>query len=148
VKATRNEAGIPPVNDRFGYLLKHARERLSVLSSEALEPLGVSGRELAVMTVLVHGEPPSQLEAAQRLAIDRTTMVALLDELEAKGLVERRADATDRRRNIVALTERGHLTLIDGARATDQAERIFLASLSRADADRLRRMLQAIVDGD
>ncbi len=148
MKATRNAAGIPPVSDRFGYLLKHARERLSALSGEALEPLGVSGRELAVMTVLVHGEPPSQLEAAQRLAIDRTTMVALLDELEAKGLVERRADATDRRRNIVALTDRGQLTLVEGAQATDQAERRFLSSLSRADARRLRRMLQAIVGGD
>ena len=148
MKTNPTEAGIPPVSDRFGYLLKHARERLSALSSEALEPLGVNGRQLAVMTVLVQGEPPSQLEAAQRLAIDRTTMVALLDELEAKGLVERQADTADRRRNIVALTERGHQTLVEGVRATEQAERVLLAPLSRADADRLRRMLQAIVGGD
>jgi DNA-binding MarR family transcriptional regulator len=148
MKRKPTEPGIRPVRDRFGYLLKHARERLSALSSEALEPLGINGRQLAVMTVLVEGEPPSQLEAAQRLAIDRTTMVSLLDELEAKGLVQRRADAADRRRNIVALTVRGQMTLIEGARATDHAERMFLASLSMADADRLRRTLQAIVDGE
>ena len=136
---------VPPVNDRFGYLLKHARERLSTLSAVALEPLGVNGRELAVMTVLVQGEPPSQLEAAQRLSIDRTTMVALLDELEAKGLVERRADTADRRRNIVDLTARGHQTLVDGIRATDDAERRFLAPLSAADRSRLRAMLQAVI---
>ena len=141
---TNPEPGITPVDDRFGYLLKHARERLSGLSSRALQPLGVSGRELAVMTVLVQGEPPSQLEAAQRLSIDRTTMVALLDELEAKGLVERRADAVDRRRNTVALTAKGRQTLAAGARATDQAEREFLAPLAPADQGRLREMLQAV----
>lgn len=140
------ELRVPPVNDRFGYLLKHARERLSVLSAGGLEPLGVTGRELAVMTVLVQGEPPSQLEAAQRLSIDRTTMVALLDELEAKGLVERRADATDRRRNTVALTAKGRATLADGARATDAAERAFLAPLGAADRSRLREMLKALAD--
>ncbi len=148
MKTNPTEPGVPPVRNRLGYLLKHARERLSALSSEALQPLGISGRQLAVMTALLEGEPPSQLEAAQRLAIDRTTMVALLDELEAKGLVERRADAGDRRRNIVALTDLGRRTLVEGTRATDQAERIFLASLSSADADQFRRMLQAVVGGD
>lgn len=136
---------VPPVTDRFGYLLKHARERLSTLSAHALEPLGVSGRELAVMSVLVQGRPPSQLEAAQRLSIDRTTMVALLDELEAKGLVERRTDTADRRRNIVGLTANGRQTLADGVRATDEAERAFLAPLSLADRSRLREMLRALV---
>jgi DNA-binding MarR family transcriptional regulator len=72
-------------------------------------------------------------------------MVALLDELEAKGLVERRADAADRRRNIVDLTTKGHQTLVDGIRATDDAERRFLAPLSAADRSRLRAMLQAVI---
>lgn len=143
-----DEAAPPPapVTDRFGYLLKHARERMSSFSAAALEPLGVNGRELAVLTVLTQGQPPSQLEAAQRLSIDRTTMVALLDELESKGLVERRPDPADRRRNIVALTETGRKTLSDGARATDAAERAFLMPLSAADARRLRRLLQAVSD--
>src|SRR5512135_963184 len=95
---------LPQIGDRFGYLLKHARERMAELSAEALRPYGVSGRELAVLTVLATGAPPSQLEAAQRLAVDRTTMVALIDGLEARGLVTRGPDQSDRRRNIVALT--------------------------------------------
>src|SRR5512143_2011426 len=92
--------------------------------------------------------PPSQLEAAQRLSIDRTTMVDLLDELDAKGLVERRPDPADRRRNIVALTETGRQTLSDGARATDEAEQALLAPLLEDGACRLRRMLQAVVEAE
>ena len=142
------EPHVAPVRDRFGYLLKHARERLSVLSAEALAPIGVNGRELAILTALAEGGPPSQLEAAQRLAIDRTTMVGLLDALEAKGFVERKAHERDRRRNVVVLTPAGHRTLLEGARATDVAEAAFLAALPARDRDRLRRMLQQIVESE
>ena len=90
---------VPPVRDRFGYLLKHARERMASLSADALRGFDVSGRELAVLTMLADGAPPSQLEAAQRLGIDRTTMVGLVDALEQKGLVTRTSDEMDRRRN-------------------------------------------------
>jgi DNA-binding MarR family transcriptional regulator len=135
-----------PVADRFGYLLKHARERLSALSAEGYARFGINGRELAVLTVLAEGEPPSQLEAAQRLSIDRTTMVALLDELETKGLVARSADPADRRRNIVVLTPEGRDCLVGASRATDDAERSFLAPLGEADGERLRQMLRAVIE--
>lgn len=137
-------APTPPVGDRFAYLLKHARERLSAIQGTHLEPLGINGRELAVLSVLAQGPPPSQLEAAQRLKIDRTSMVGLLDGLEEKGLVQRGPDPEDRRRNIVALTAKGTRTLIDGTRAADAAEQEFLHGMSPADADRLRRLLKDV----
>ena len=64
----RDQTAGAQVRDRFGFLLKHARERLSAISGPALVPTGINGRELAVLTVLVEGEPPSQLEAAQQQA--------------------------------------------------------------------------------
>lgn len=142
------ELRIPPVRDRFGYLLKHARERLARLSTDALAEFGITGRELAVMTVLAAGQPPSQLEAAQRLSIDRTSMVALLDALESKGLVERRPDPADRRRNVVVVTAVGRRVLVEASRAMDAAERDFLAPLAEGEASHLREMLQAVVLGD
>jgi DNA-binding MarR family transcriptional regulator len=137
-----------PVGDRVGYLLKHARERLIALSAEGYARFGINGRELAVLTILAEGEPPSQLEAAQRLAIDRTTMVALLDELEAKNLVARRADPVDRRRNIVVLTPRGRECLTGATAAADMAEQVFLAPLGPADGERLRQMLRSVAAAD
>src|SRR5215472_10172994 len=71
-------AGPPPeLADRLAYLLKHAQLELAGLTAEALAPFGVSGRELAVLTVLAGQEPGSQQQAAQRLGVDRTTMVGL-----------------------------------------------------------------------
>src|SRR5919199_2262391 len=128
----------PEVTMRLGYLLKHAQLRMTELSTRALEPHGVNGRELAVLVMLAGREPESQQQAAGRLGVDRTTMVALLDTLENKGLVSRHPHAEDRRRNVVELTEAGHALLEKATRASDEAEREFLAPLDPQTARQLR----------
>jgi DNA-binding MarR family transcriptional regulator len=122
----------PELAGRLGYLLKHAQ-------------LGLSGRELAVLTVLAGDEPASQQQAAQRLGVDRTTMVALVDALEGKGLVQRHADAADRRRNVVELTAAGRDTLHRAGEAAAEAERRFLAPLSPRDAQQLKAALLTVI---
>jgi DNA-binding MarR family transcriptional regulator len=132
--------------DRLGFLLKHAQIELAELAGPAVAPLGIVGRELAVLSVLADGGSLSQHQAARRLAIDRTTMVALLDALEAKGLVERHPHPGDRRRNLVELTARGRQVLDEGTRATREAERRFLAPLGDDDdAARFRDALRTLI---
>jgi DNA-binding MarR family transcriptional regulator len=129
--------------ERLGLLLKHAQSGFARRHAARLEPLGVTGRQTAVLIGL-DGDPVSQAELARRLGVDRTTMVALIDELEQKGWVERRTDPADRRRNVVELTGSGR-ALLDHARwASDEAEREFLAPLSADDARAFRRMLRAL----
>jgi DNA-binding MarR family transcriptional regulator len=130
---------------RLGYLLKHAQLRLNERAGPALAPFGLDARELAVLAVLAAGRPLSQLEAARRLGVDRTTMVALVDTLEGKGLVERRRSAQDRRRNVVELTERGRRVRADAENARETAEREFLAPLGEKDAARLVKALQVLI---
>ncbi|MGE5288160.1 MAG: MarR family winged helix-turn-helix transcriptional regulator [Micromonosporaceae bacterium] len=139
------EGPAPELTGRLGYLLKHAQQRLAELTAAALAPYGLTGRELAVMVVLAGGEPASQQQAARRLGVDRTTMVALLDALESKGLVARHPHADDRRRNIVELTAAGHVTLRDATRAGDEAERRFLAPLDQPAAKGLKDALRAVI---
>jgi DNA-binding MarR family transcriptional regulator len=139
-------AGPPPeLADRMAYLLKHAQLGLAGLTAEALAPFGVSGRELAVLTVLAGQEPGSQQQAAQRLGVDRTTMVGLVDALEDKGLVRRRAHAEDRRRNVIELTGAGRDTSRRAGQASRDAERRFLAPLSARDAERLKTALLTLI---
>ena len=133
---------------RLGYLLKHAQQRLVQAAMPAMAPFGIDGRELAVLTVLSAGVPVSQQEAADQLRVDRTTMVSLIDALEAKRLVERRRSADDRRKNIVQLTETGMDCLRGAARARDEADREFLAPLGDALAHDFIRALQILVRED
>ncbi|MFI0941578.1 MarR family winged helix-turn-helix transcriptional regulator [Streptomyces sp. NPDC021020] len=140
----------PELHGRLGHLLKHAQARFAALHAEALAPFGISGRELAVLLVLSGEETPSsQQRAAARLGVDRTTMVTFLDTLEGKGLLARRPDPADRRRNVVVLTEQGTDTLRRATAASDEAERRFLAPLTGADAAGFRTALRdvALYDG-
>jgi DNA-binding MarR family transcriptional regulator len=135
----------PELTGRLGYLLKHARLRLGELAAAALAPYGLDGRELAVLLVLASGEPASQQEAARRLDVDRTTMVALVDALEDKGLVARHPHALDRRKNVVELTPAGRATLAGATQASNEAERRFLAPLTSSAAQQLKDALHALV---
>jgi DNA-binding MarR family transcriptional regulator len=88
----------------------------------------------------------SQQETAGRLGIDRTIMVALVDSLERKGLVERRPHPGDRRRNVVELTGAGEETRRRATRASQEAERRFLAARDQDEAKRLKEALRMLVD--
>jgi DNA-binding MarR family transcriptional regulator len=133
------------VSRRLGYLFKHVQMRMEELNAQALAPFGIDGRELGILLVIAGHEPGSQQQAAQRLGIDRTSMVARLDALEDKGLVSRHPHAQDRRRNIVELTAAGRDTVKRANKASERAEAALLASLTPQEGERLREALQAIV---
>ena len=68
---------------RLGYLIKHVYLRFGQLTSAELEPLGISPLEWAALSCLDVQRGLSQKEVAELLGIDRTKMVALVDEHEA-----------------------------------------------------------------
>ncbi|MBV8988603.1 MAG: MarR family transcriptional regulator [Solirubrobacterales bacterium] len=133
---------------RLGYLLKHAQLRYTQLTSAELEPLGVTPREWAALNCLDEQHELSQREVAELLGVDRTTMVALVDELQAKGWVKRHPQPDDRRKNIVGLTRKGRDIMQRGARLIDDCEERFLAVLSEADAEQLKDALAAVIATD
>jgi DNA-binding MarR family transcriptional regulator len=135
---------LPAVRARLGYLLKHAQQRLAEFTAPALAPFGITGRELAVLMSIDDLTPLSQQDVADRLGVDRTTMVTLIDGLEDKDLVVRRPDAEDRRRNVVVLTGAGQATMAEAAEAAEAAEQRFLDQLSAAEVAALRAALQVI----
>ncbi|MFS8198482.1 MarR family winged helix-turn-helix transcriptional regulator [Streptomyces sp. CWNU-52B] len=132
-------------HDVLGYLLKHATLKFTALTDAALEPLGIDSKDFGALRVLAHREPTSQLQVAQTLGIDRTTMVALLDVLERKGVVTRRPDPADRRRNVVELTEQGVRTYDAAQQAYGEAESAFLAAVGPSAAAQLRRTLRTLL---
>lgn len=141
--STEDQLG-PELSRRLGYLLKRARLRLEDLHEEHMGPSGISAKELGILLVLDSHGPESQQEAAARLGVDRTTMVAFLDGLEGRGLVARTPDPSDRRRNLVELTGEGRKALRRGVKASDRAEDELLAGLSDRDAAKLREILGRI----
>ena len=139
-------AGTPPLMaDRLGYLLKHVQLRFFELTATMLAPIGINGQEAVVLRAINGPEPLSQGEVARRMGIDRTTMVALIDELEQKALVQRRQDPADRRKNVVALTGAGRDTLRRANQAGAEAERRFLGPLDAGEQETFKKALRALL---
>jgi DNA-binding MarR family transcriptional regulator len=131
---------------RLGHLLKRAYLQFTGLTSAALEPLGITALQWAAL--LRFDEEPllSQAGLAQLLGIDRTSMVALIDQLEEKGLVKRRPHRDDRRKNAVELTVDGRDVKKRAAQLVDGCERQFLAALTKSDAQQLKTALDTVIE--
>jgi DNA-binding MarR family transcriptional regulator len=92
-------------------------------------------------------KPQSQRELARRLHYDPSNITALADSLEARGLVERRTDASDRRFRLLALTP-------DGERLRASLEKLlaqpphFLDRLTLAEQKQLLQLLAKIFETD
>src|SRR3954465_13274488 len=90
-----------------GFLLGYLGEKSRRSFIALLEPHGFHPREFGLMTVMAKRPGITQQELAALARIDPSSMVALLDDLEKRGIAERRIDPHDRRRHAVHLTEEG-----------------------------------------
>ncbi len=136
---------IPQTRRRLAYLLKHTERLMAQLHVEALAPLDIHARDLGVLLAIDSHDPASQQHVAHLMGVDGTTMVAVIDSLEAKGFIARRPDTEDRRRNVVELTPAGQDILREGIAASDAAEAELLAPLSPEENLQLRNLLARIL---
>src|SRR5215218_3635207 len=93
------------------FLLKRLGFAAKEQAMDAYERAGLHPYHHAVLAVLDERSRETQGEIADALGYDRGQLVGLLDELEERGLVERRRDPNDRRRQSVSLTAEGRKTL-------------------------------------
>src|SRR5438309_8394587 len=89
------------------FLLKKLGYAAKERTMKAYEGTGLHPYHHAILVVLDEGTRETQGSIADSLGYDRGQLVGLLDELEERGLVERRRDPKDRRRHLVRLTGEG-----------------------------------------
>jgi DNA-binding MarR family transcriptional regulator len=108
---------------------------------QALTPLGLRERQLVALSYLRQHGPTAQRMLADRLCMDASSTVCLLNELEEAQLVERRRDRSDRRRGIVMLSSEGERALTAVDAAVQAVEDEVLAGLEPAERSELRGLL-------
>jgi DNA-binding MarR family transcriptional regulator len=130
------------VRDRLALLVYRAGIEVLARGEAELAELGIAGREYTALAVLDGAAPESQQDLARLMGKAPPAIVGLVDELEAKGLVERRRSERDRRRSVVQITDQGRQLL---ARADEAAERVtseLFAALDDDERDALHDMLR------
>ena len=125
-----------------GALLDHLARRMRLRSEAVLAPLGLRPRHLVALTVLRDGGGSTQQALAATLEMDGTNIVGLLNDLEAKNLIERRRSPEDRRRHTVELTEAGATQLSNVEFALSSAEDEVLGALNQTQRETLYNLLQ------
>jgi DNA-binding MarR family transcriptional regulator len=122
-------------------LLVHLARRMKLEAEPELDSFGLRARHIVALTLLRdHGEQ-NQSDLPAMLGVDPTNVVALLNELEADGLVERRRSAEDRRRHTVALTRAGTRKLAEVEKVLSVVEARVLAPLTEAEQHELYLLL-------
>ena len=113
-------------------------------AKRSIEHLELGGSDFAVLEALLHKGVLPVNEIGKKVLLTSGSITVAVDRLEAKGLVERRASADDRRARIVHLTREGR-KLITRAYAEHAADMEHLASeLSAAERATLIRLLKKI----
>lgn len=134
----------------FGFRVARIARRLRQAVDAELRSFGLTEatwRPLAYVGRL--GEGVRQKELAQALGIEGPSLVRLLDNLERRGLIERRAEADDRRARGIYLTSPGRDLQKRVLRVSEAIQRRLLSAVRPADleaCDRVFRAIEAALD--
>lgn len=132
------------VTDRPTWLLSRAHLRAKGLLGTALAAEDARGYHYRVLAALEEEGPASQADLGRTAGIDRSDMVATIDELAGQRLVRRDPHPTDRRRNLVTLTGRGRRRLEQLDQVLDDVQESVLAPLTAAERRSLLRILRKL----
>lgn len=124
-----------------GYLLSRMGVFASKQFAGRIETLGLTPRMWGALNVLDAEGTVTQHQLGKCIGMDPSSMVSTIDELEAKGLVQRRRHPSDRRAHALHITAEGRRTLKRGRELARGAQEELLGPLSADDRRQLHSLL-------
>ncbi len=132
---------MPSSHPTLGFLLHETARLLRKRFEQRAGVTGLTRSQWQTIAYLAKCEGINQSGLAELLEIEPITLVRILDNLEERGLVERRANPADRRSRLLFLTEAAHPILLQMQPLGEATRAEALAGLSDEDRDRLFQML-------
>ena len=136
----------PLRSERCGFLIGRVGKLASRRFAQALETIDLKPPHAAVLMTLRDGGALTQQALGERLQMDPSNLVGVLNELEENGWVLRRRDPADRRRHIVEISNGGadRVAKVEGIVSGVEAE--LLSVLDERERDLLRALLARVID--
>ncbi len=101
------------LGDSVGPAVRHLRNLLTSRIIAAYEPYGLRSGSHSTMALIAANPGCSQSEIARNIGMDKSIVVAIVDDLEKRGLAERQRSTEDRRRNALMLTAKGRGLMLE-----------------------------------
>ncbi|MDQ1519164.1 MAG: hypothetical protein QOI55_237 [Actinomycetota bacterium] len=139
--ARRTDAGI-------AFLLVQLGAHTASAFAEALAPSGLEPRHVGLLQLLSANEGLSQQALGEALGLNATRVVFLVDDMEQRGLVERRRNPKDRRSHALYLTPEGKLALVRVNALGREHDAQLGASLTAAERKQLALLLKRVADAE
>jgi DNA-binding MarR family transcriptional regulator len=128
------------------WLLTQTANHAHRLVGDGFSSVGARGYHYRLLATLEELGPASQAALGRRSGIHLSDMVATINELAERGLVERAPDPSDRRRNIISLTVAGKRQLRRLEKRLAECQDELLAPLSLEERQRLTELLSRLLD--
>jgi DNA-binding MarR family transcriptional regulator len=135
----------PATADSLAFLLSQVGAHAAARFAERLEPLGLKAAHAGILRCIKQADGLSQQALGERLGMFPSRLVAVLDELEGLGLVERRDSPTDRRSYALYLTDAGREALERIGRIGQEHQDALCAALDESERAQLAGFLTRIV---
>ena len=128
----------------LGFLLARTHRAMRRWLMSHLEPLNITYEQFRVLNALCDRDRVSQVNLADRVNADTTSLARMLDRMESAGLITREAKPADSRVNLVTLTENGRRIMRLLIPERDRALHTALQTLNEKEVRELKRLLNSI----
>ncbi len=143
-KNARRSIGLGSLDDFVGFHLRIAQIKVFRDFERELADLGVTPASFSVLEVLRSNPGATQSKLAHAVHLDRSSIVPLLDKLQGRGLLSRRASTTDRRNNHIYLSREGDALLSSAMLRVREHEQRVTAKLTTTEKKTLLTLLEKI----
>jgi DNA-binding MarR family transcriptional regulator len=133
------------LKQNIGFLLNRTSRLLRDDMGVALQPLMLSVHEYAIMRIVETHQAETQQGVAERYGVDSSTMVEIVDRLEARDILVREKNPLDRRSHRLVLTPKGRKTLTRAKRIGDSVHKKFLSPLEENERELLYSSLAKLI---
>jgi len=133
------------LDDQVAHLLRRAHQRASALFLSVLADAQLTPTQFFAMARLHERGKLSQNRLGRLAAMDPATIQGVIRRLHERGLIERLADPTDRRRMVLSLSPQGQETVVRLLKNANRVSRDILAPLAPEQRGPFVKLLKQLV---
>lgn len=132
------------LRDLAGYNLRRTSQIVQADLAKTLEPLGLRMITFAALVLIVDNAGVRQTRLANALAIERSNLVLIVDDLEQRGLIQRTQVPSDRRAYALVPTDEGRAMYTRALNAVHAHEAALLGNLEASEIATLISLLKRV----